>query len=151
MKKAQKIEDLLSPIAARERIEIVDVQYVKEAGDWIARIFIDKDGGVTINDCENISCIFSDFLDENDILKDSYVLEISSPGFNRVLKNEKNFRRFMGSKTRIQTFKPINNQRNFLGTLLNFEDSRIKIDDIISGIVEIEFSDIKKANIETNI
>ncbi|OEG71033.1 ribosome maturation factor RimP [Candidatus Endomicrobiellum trichonymphae] len=153
MKKAQKIEDLLAPVAASEKIEIVDVQYVKEAGDWVARIFIDKDGGVTINDCENISCIFSAFLDESDsdILKDSYVLEISSPGFNRVLKNEKNFRRFVGSKTRIQTFKPINNQRNFLGTLLNFEDGKIKIDDAINGIVEIEFSDIKKANIETDI
>jgi ribosome maturation factor RimP len=151
MKKAQKIEDLLAPVAAREKIEIVDVQYVKEDGYWIARIFVDKDGGVTINDCENISCIFGAFLDENDILKDSYVLEISSPGFNRVLKNEKNFRRFMGSKTRIQTFKPINNQRNFLGTLLNFEDGKIKIDDVINGIVEIEFSDIKKANIETDI
>ncbi len=153
MKKAQKIEDLLAPVAASEKIEIVDVQYVKEAGDWVARIFIDKDGGVTINDCENISYIFSTFLDESDsdILKDSYVLEISSPGFNRVLKNEKSFRRFMGSKTRIQTFKPINNQRNFLGTLLNFEDGKIKIDDVINGIVEIEFSDIKKANIETDI
>jgi ribosome maturation factor RimP len=149
--KAQEIEDLLTPIATREKIEIVGVHYVKEVGDWIARIFIDKDGGVTINDCRNISCIFGAFLDESGILKDSYVLEVSSPGFGRVLKNEKDFRRFMGSKTRIQTFKPINNQRNFLGTLLSFEDGRIKIDDVVSGVVEIESSDIKKANIETNI
>jgi ribosome maturation factor RimP len=99
---------------------------------------------VTISDCENISCIFSTFLDESDILKDSYVLEISSPGFNRVLKNEKSFRRFIGSKTRIQAFKSVNNQRNFLGTLLNFEGGKIKIDDVINEVVEIEFSDIKK-------
>lgn len=151
MGKAQELKDLLAPVAARAKIEIIDVHYVKEAGDWIARIFIDKDGGVTVNDCRNISCIFGVFLDESSILEDSYVLEVSSPGFNRVLKNEKNFRRFMGSKTRIQTFKPINNQRNFLGTLLSFEDGRIKIDDMISGVVEIEFSDIKKANIETDI
>ncbi|OEG70965.1 ribosome maturation factor RimP [Candidatus Endomicrobiellum trichonymphae] len=151
MGKAQEIEDLLAPVATREKIEIVDVHYVKEASDWIARIFIDKDSGVTISDCENISCIFGAFLDESGILKDSYVLEISSPGFNRVLKNEKNFRRFMGSKARIQTFKPINNQRNFLGTLLSFEDGRIKIDDVTSGVVEIEFSGIKKANIEIDI
>jgi ribosome maturation factor RimP len=151
MKKAQEIEDLLVPVAAREKIEIVDVQYVKEADDWVARIFIDKTGGVTINDCENIGRIFSTFLDESKILKDSYVLEISSPGFNRVLKNEKSFRRFVGSKIRIQTFKPINNQRDFLGTLLNFKDGRIKIDDVINGIVEIEFSDIKKANLEADI
>jgi ribosome maturation factor RimP len=64
---------------------------------------------------------------------------------------KKSFRRFMGSETRIQTFKPINNQRNFLGILLSFEDGRIKIGDATSRVVEIEFSDIKKANIETNI
>jgi ribosome maturation factor RimP len=151
MKNAQKIEDLLAPVAAREKIEIVDVQYVKEARNWVARIFIDKVGGVTIDDCENISRIFSTFLDESDILKDPYVLEISSPGFNRVLKNEKSFRCFVGSKTRIQTFRPINNKRVFLGTLLSFEDGSIKIDDAISGIVEIEFSGIEKANIETDI
>ncbi len=111
MKNAQKIEDLLAPVAAGEKIEIVDVQYVKEARNWVARIFIDKVGGVTIDDCENISRIFSTFLDESDILKDPYVLEISSPGGDRVLKNEKSFRCIVGSKTRIQTFRPINNKR----------------------------------------
>ncbi|BAV58787.1 ribosome maturation factor RimP [Candidatus Endomicrobiellum trichonymphae] len=151
MRKVQEIEDLLAPVAAREKIEIVDVQYSKKAGDWVARIFIDKDSGVTISDCENISCIFGAFLDESDILKDSHVLEISSPGFKRVLKSEKSFRRFIGSKTRIRTFKPINNQRNFLGTLLNFDDGRIKINDVTNGVVEIEFSDIRKANIEADI
>ena len=151
MEKAQEIEDLLAPVAAKEKIEIVDVQYVKEAGSWVARIFIDKDGGVTMNDCENISYIFSTFLDESGILKDSYTLEISSPGFNRILKKEESFKRFIGSKMRIQTFKPINNQMNFLGILLNFKDGKMKIDDVTNGIVEIEFSDIKKANIETDI
>jgi ribosome maturation factor RimP len=151
MGKVQEIEDLLAPVAARVKIEIVDVHYVKEAGDWIAKIVIDKNGGVTINDCEDISCVFGALLDESGILKNPYVLEISSPGFSRVLKNEKNFRRFVGNKIRIQTFKLINNQRNFLGVLLSFEDGRIKIDDVTSGVVKIEFSGIKKANIEIDI
>ncbi|MDR3092486.1 MAG: ribosome maturation factor RimP [Endomicrobium sp.] len=151
MEKTQEIEDLLAPIAAEKKVEIVDVQYVKEVGSWVARIFIDKDGGVTMKDCENISYVFSAFLDKSDILKDSYILEISSPGPNRVLKKEESFKRFVGSKVRIQTFKPINNQRNFLGTLLNFKDGKMKINDVANGIVEIEFSDIKKANIETDV
>jgi ribosome maturation factor RimP len=149
--KVQEIENLLAPVAVKEKIEIVDVEYVKESGNWVARIFIDKDGGVTLSDCEKISRIFSTFLDKSDILKDSYVLEVSSPGINRILKEEESFKFFTGSKVRIQTFTPINNQRNFLGTLLDFADGRARLDDITNGIIEIEFLNIRKANIEAEI
>ncbi|MDR3275441.1 MAG: ribosome maturation factor RimP [Endomicrobium sp.] len=151
MDKTKEIEDLFTPLTSKEKFEIVDVQYIKENGSRIVRIFIDKDGGVTMGDCENMSRIFSNCLDGNDILKDSYILEVSSPGLNRVLKKEESFKRFKGSKIRIQTFKPINNQNNFLGILLDFNNSKIKIDDLTSGIIEIEFLDIKKANVETAI
>jgi len=150
MNKAREIENLLLPIAVKEKVEIVDVQYVKENGKWVVRIFIDRDGGVTINDCENMSHIFSSFLDANAILMSSYFLEVSSPGSRRPLKKEESFRRFKGSKVRIKTFTPINNQKNFLGILLDFKNSKVKIDDISSGILDIEFLNIKRANIETD-
>jgi len=149
--KAQEIESLLAPIAAKKEIEIVDVQYVKENSSWVARIFIDKCGGVTLGDCEKISYVFSAFLDTSNILKDSYILEVSSPGINRVLKKEESFRFFTGSKVRIQTFNPVNNQRNFLGTLLGLVDGKVRLDDITNGIVEIEFLNVRKANIETEV
>ncbi|GHT60998.1 ribosome maturation factor RimP [Endomicrobiia bacterium] len=151
MDKIQKIESLLEMVTVQEKVELVDVQYVKENGDWIVRIFIDKDGGVTMSDCENISHVFSAVLCENDTLKDSDILEISSPGLNRILKKEESFKRFIGSNIRIQTFEAINNQKNFLGKLVDFKDGKVKMDDATNGIVEINFLDIKKANIETDV
>ncbi|MCA6070388.1 MAG: ribosome maturation factor RimP [Endomicrobium sp.] len=151
MSEIEEIEKLLKPVAEQEKIEVVDVQYVKEDGDWIARIFIDNDHGITMSDCERVSHVFSNVLDKSDILKESYILEISSPGLNRVLKKEESFKRFIGSKVKIQTLKSINNQRNFLGELLDFSDGKVKINDATNGIVDINFLDIKKANIETDI
>jgi ribosome maturation factor RimP len=150
MNKAVEIENLIESVAIKENYELVDVQYVKENGDWIVRIFIDKDGGVTMSDCEKISLLLGTILDESDILKDSYVLEVSSPGLNRALKKEESFKRFIGTKIRLQTFKTINNQKNFLGNLLDFKDGKVKIEDVTNGIVEINFLDIKKANVETS-
>ena len=76
--------------------ELVDVEYVKEAGTWYLRGYIDKPGGITVNDCETVSRAFSDKLDENDFIEDSYIMEISSPGLDRPLKKEKDFKRNMG-------------------------------------------------------
>ncbi|MDR1087172.1 MAG: ribosome maturation factor RimP [Endomicrobium sp.] len=149
MTKAVEVENLIEAVAIKENYELVDVQYVKENGDWIVRIFIDKNGGVTMSDCEKISLLFGAILDESDILKDSYVLEVSSPGPNRVLKKEDSFKRFIGAKIRLQTFEAINNQKNFLGNLLDFKDGKVKIEDVTNGIVEISFLDIKKASVET--
>ena len=149
--KALKIEEFLTQAAESEGVEIVDVQHVKENGTWVARIFIDKEGGVTMSDCEKMSRLFGALLDESDILSDSYVLEISSPGFDRALKNEKSFKRFAGSKARIQSFEPINNQKNFSGIILSCEDGKVKIEDVTKGKVEIELKNIRKANLETDI
>ncbi|MDR3330929.1 MAG: ribosome maturation factor RimP [Endomicrobium sp.] len=152
MCKEQEIEDLLEPVAQKIRVEIVDIQCVKENCELVVRIFIDKNSGITIDDCENTSHIFRAILDECDIFKCYYVLEISSPGPNRVLKKEESFKRFIGSIVRIQTFNPINNQKKFLGELLDFNRNKIKIKDITKkDIVEIKFLDIKRANIETDI
>lgn len=149
--KAEELEEFLTPVAQSENIEIVDVQYVKENGSRVARIFIDKTGGVTMDDCEKMSYIFGDALDSGDILQESYILEISSPGINRTLKKEKDFERFIGEKIRVQTFSPINNQRNFLGKLIGAGAGKIKIDDVTKGEVEIDFCGIKKANLEADI
>ena len=92
----QKAEALLAPIVEEAGFELVDVEYVKEAGNWYLRGYIDKPGGITVNDCEAVSRKFSDRLDENDFIEDSYIMEISSPGLDRPLKKEKDFVRSMG-------------------------------------------------------
>ena len=82
----QKTEAILTPIVESRGFELVDVEYVKEAGTWYLRGYIDKPGGITVNDCEDVSRAFSDILDEQDFIEDSYIMEISSPGLDRPLK-----------------------------------------------------------------
>ncbi|MCL2484735.1 MAG: ribosome maturation factor RimP [Endomicrobia bacterium] len=149
--KIKEIENILSPVAENENMELVDVQYLKEAGDWVLRIFIDKENGVNMDDCAQASRAFEASLDESDILKDSYVLEVSSPGIDRVLKTEKDFKRFAGSKIKVRTFNPINNQKNFLGEICSCNDGKVIINDVTKGEVEIEITEIKKANLEADI
>ncbi|GMO64955.1 MAG: ribosome maturation factor RimP [Endomicrobiia bacterium] len=148
--RVREIENLLTPIAEKEKIEIVDVQHIIENGSWILRIFIDKSDCVTVNDCENVNRIFGSFLDGNNIFTSPYFLEVSSPGPNRVLNKEESFKRFTGNKVRIRTLFPVNNRRNFLGILLGFVDGKVKINDFNDGILEIVFSDIERANIVTD-
>lgn len=149
--KAKVVEEFLTPFAETENIEIVDIQYLKENGNLVLRVFIDKEDGVSMDDCAKVSHIFGDALDGCDALKDSYVLEISSPGIDRPLKKQKDFKKYIGEKVRIQTFEPVNKQKNFLGELLSSNDEKIKINDVTNGEVEISFSDIKKANLEADI
>ena len=94
----QKAEALLSPIIERHGFELVDVEYVKEGGNWYLRAYIDKEGGITVDDCELVSREFGDMLDEEDFIEESYILEVSSPGLGRPLKKEKDYARSMGKK-----------------------------------------------------
>ncbi|MDR2708447.1 MAG: ribosome maturation factor RimP [Elusimicrobiota bacterium] len=146
--KAKEIENLLSALSQNEGFELVDIEYVREDGKRVVRIYIDNEKGITVDDCEKMSRIFSKVLDQTDIVDESYILEISSPGLYRTLKKEKDYLRFIGKKARIQTFVAYNGQRNFLGTLMSFSDGIVKIKDETNGDFEIEYSNIRKANLE---
>ena len=121
----KKAEELLAPIVGRFGFELVDVEYVKEAGNWYLRGYIDKPGGITVNDCEAVSRIFSDKLDENDFIEDSYIMEISSPGLDRPLKKDKDFARSMGKLVEIRTYRPIEKQKEFCGVLSAYDGSSV--------------------------
>ena len=125
----QKAETLLAPIVEGQGFELVDVEYVKEAGNWYLRGYIDKPGGITVNDCEAVSRAFSDKLDENDFIEDSYIMEISSPGLDRPLKKEKDFARSMGKLVEIRTYRPIEKQKEFCGILNAYDESSVTIDE----------------------
>ena len=124
-----KTEQLILPILERMQFELVDVEYVKEAGNWDLRGYIDKPGGITVNDCEAVSRAFSDKLDENDFIEDSYIMEISSPGLDRPLKKEKDFARSMGKLVEIRTYRPIEKQKEFCGILNAYDESSVTIDE----------------------
>lgn len=122
-----RTEELLEPIVAEAGFELVDVEYVKEAGTWYLRAYIDKPGGITVDDCEVISRKFSDILDEKDYIEDSYIFEVSSPGLGRPLKKEKDFQRSLGEDVEIRTYRPIDGQKEFGGVLKAFDKNTVTI------------------------
>ncbi len=113
----QRTEQLLLPIIEEHHFELVDVEYVKEAGNWYLRAYIDKEGGFTVDDCELVSRRLSDLLDEEDFIPDSYILEISSPGLGRQLKKEKDFARSIGEEVEVKLYQAVNRQKEFTGIL----------------------------------
>jgi ribosome maturation factor RimP len=127
MKKSTEamIEDLVLPITNEHNIELVDVEYVKEAGEYYLRIFIDKDGGVSLNDCEVVTRAINPILDEKDPIKENYFLEVSSPGLDRPLKKEKDFVRYAGRDVEVKLYRPINGLKHFEAELVELVDNKI--------------------------
>ncbi len=124
-----KAEELLAPIVEKLGIEIYDIEYVKEGSDFYLRAFIDKEGGVNINDCETVSRAFSDALDEADPIPDAYVLEVSSPGLGRTLKKDRHLAKSIGQDVEVKLFKAIDTdkRKEFAGELLSFDEKTITI------------------------
>lgn len=126
----QKTEELLSPILEKYRYELVDVEFVKEAGSWHLRAYIDKEGGITIDDLTTVNHELSDLLDENDFIDESYILEVSSPGLLRPFKKPKDFIRNIGNDVELKLFSPITWEENgkkysdkeFVGILKGYDE-----------------------------
>ena len=123
-----KATAMLEPICAANGVEIYDVEYVSEAGEWYLRAYIDKEGGVTINDCEAVSREFSDALDADDFIEDAYYLEVSSPGLGRALKKDSHLQKSIGMEVEIKTYKPIDKVKEFSGILKSFNDKEITVE-----------------------
>lgn len=124
----QQTEQLLLPIIESNGFELVDVEYVKEAGTWYLRAYIDKPGGITVNDCELVSRTFSDILDEKDYIEDTYIFEVSSPGLGRPLKKEKDFARSLGEEVEVRTYRAIDRQKEFIGILKEYDKDTVTIE-----------------------
>lgn len=124
----QKTEEILQPIVEEHGFELVDVEYVKEGSNWYLRAYIDKPGGITVNDCETVSRKLSDILDERDYIDDAYILEVSSPGLGRPLKKEKDFKRSLGEEVEIRTYRMIEKQKEFTGILRAYDEMTVTIE-----------------------
>lgn len=122
-----KTEELITPIIQANHCELVDVEFVKEAGNWYLRIYADKEGGITIDDCEAISRAFSDVLDSEDYIDESYVMEVSSPGLDRPLKKDKDFERSIGKEVEIRLYQPIDKRKEFIGELKSYTKDTVTI------------------------
>lgn len=126
-----KITDIVSalakPVVEEEGCTLWDVEYVREAGSWYLRVYIDKDGGVGIDDCERISRRLDPMLDEADPIPDSYIFEVGSAGAERELKRPSDFQQFMGSDVELRLYKAENGQKVFIGTLAGYADGDVTV------------------------
>lgn len=120
-------EALAAPIAAENGCEVWDVEYVKEAGSWYLRVYLDRPEGVTIDHCEAVSRALSDKLDEADPIKGSYILEVSSPGADRVLRKPEHFARFLGEKVEVKLYRPRDGAKSLVGDLADYADGAVTL------------------------
>lgn len=117
----KKTEELILPLIEANGFELVDVEYVKEGADWYLRVYIDKEGGITVNDCELISRAFNEVLDREDYIDDAYIFEVSSPGLLRPLKKDKDYERNLGRLLEIKLFAPLEGVKEFEAELKSYD------------------------------
>lgn len=130
MKKITELTaELAAPAIAEQGCTLWDVEYVKEAGEWFLRVYIDREGGVDINHCEAVSRPLSDLLDEADPIQSSYTFEVSSAGLDRVLRRPEHYQACMGQKVDVKLYRPLNGRREYTGTLRGFDGGNVAVDD----------------------
>lgn len=141
------VSEIVEPIVASQGMELVAVEYKREARGWVLRIYIDKKGGVSLDDCVLVSNEVGTVLDVEDPFQSPYTLEVSSPGLNRILKKEGDFERFKERLVRIRTHNAIGTRRNFKGRLLGCAKGLIQIE-VGGQVLHIPLSNVAKANVE---
>lgn len=122
-----KVNDLLMSTINSLGYDLYDVEYVKEGKDYFLRIYIDKESGIDLNDCEKVNNAINDLLDEADLIKDQYFLEVSSPGIERILRKDEHLKANIGKQIEVKLFKPIEKQKQFVGELIDFDNENLTI------------------------
>ena len=123
-----KVEELLENTINKLGYNLYDVEYVKEAKNYFLRIFIDKDDGINLDDCEKVNNAITDLLDEADLISDQYFLEVSSPGVERIIRKEKHLNENIGNEIEVKLYKPIEGNKQIVGILKSYDDSNVVIE-----------------------
>ena len=137
-----KVLHILEPIIAEKGLELVDLEFVKEGVNWYLRVYIDKDGGVNIDDCEAVSRALEVKLDEKDPIEQAYILEVSSPGIDRPLKKDADFVKYQGEIIDVKLYKAQDGSKQYQGKLLGLENGVLSIEEENGTIVKFEQKDI---------
>lgn len=124
---SDKVLEIVKPFADELSLQIWDIVFKKEGTDWYLRIFIDKEGGVSVDDCVDLTHLITEPLDEADLISHSYTLEVSSPGIERELKKEEHFLKYIGAAVMMRTIRPIDGVRDFIGTLKSYDGGKITV------------------------
>ena len=146
----QEVRQVVEPILQSQGMELVDLEYQREPQGWVLRVYIDREGGVTVEDCAEVSREVGTTLEVRNLIADPYVLEVSSPGLTRPLKKAEDFLKYRTRLVKMKTFKPIEGQRNFKGTLLGLEGEKVRLE-VEGRIYEIPLQEITKANLEIEL
>ncbi len=144
----ERVKSIALPLFTELELELVDVEFRREAGGWILRVYLDKSGGVTLGDCQRVSEELSDLLDVENVITHPYTLEVSSPGLNRPLRREADFLRFAGQRARVTTSQAVAGQRRFLGVLKGYEDGQVVLEREDGTVVSIPYALISKARLD---
>ena len=142
----RQISELVEPILDEMDVELVDIEYLSNHGRWIVRVYVDKEGGITVDDCARVSREIDAIIEIKDIIPHAYVLEVSSPGLNRPLKKEKDFQRAVGKKIKAKTFVPLKGRRHFTGYLKDFQNDILYLE-VEDNVVALSRRDVEKANL----
>jgi ribosome maturation factor RimP len=143
----KRVRTMIDPILFQEGLELADIEYRRESKGWVLRLYLDKEGGVTLDDCTRVSQEVGRNLDIEDLIQAPYTLEVSSPGLTRSLKTEKDFIKYCYHWVKVKTFDPIENRRSFKGRLLGVSEDKIEIESD-GGIFQIPLNNVAKANLE---
>lgn len=143
----QEVREVVEPILQSQGFELVDLEYQRESRGWILRIYMDREGGVTLDDCSGMSHEVGAVLEVKDVIPTSYVLEVSSPGLTRPLKKPEDFNKFLNRLVKIKLYKPLDGRRNFKGTLLGLEGETVRVE-VEGQVFDIPLPSIAKANLE---
>ena len=142
-----RVREIASPIVSNEGMELVEVEYRRERWGWVLRLYIDKEGGITLDDCTRISQEVGRNLDVENFISAPYTLEVSSPGLDRPLKKEGDFIKYRNRLMRVRTIEPIGNRWRFKGRLLGVSEDKIEME-VDGAIFQIPLSNIARANLE---
>jgi len=142
----EKILDLAQPVIDEMAFELVDVVFASERGRWVLRVYIDKEGGITLDDCSRVSRELGTLVDVHEIIDHPYTLEVSSPGLDRPLKREKDFRRAVGKKVKLKTITPIDGQKKFVGQLQEVVEGTLILL-VENRRIPVSVVDIERANL----
>jgi len=142
----RKVTELVSPVLDEMGFELVDIEYLSQYGRWVLRIYVDKEGGIILDECARVSREVGNLMDVKDIFPHEYVLEVSSPGLNRPLKKEKDFERAIGKKVKIKMVTPISGRRRFTGYLKKVMQGTVYLE-IDNDLFALSRKDIEKANL----
>ncbi len=143
----REVREVVEPILESQGFELVDLEYQRESEGWVLRIYLDREGGVNLEDCAGVSHEVGATLEVKDLIPNAYILEVSSPGLTRPLKKPEDFNKFRNQMVKIKLYEPLEGRRNFKGTLLGLEGDRVRVE-VEQRVYELPLQRIAKANLE---